>query len=81
MKGQKELNVHVMPAENFGRHLSCWKEGGRKACKKDPIFNEMEADMHNLVPAIGELNADRSNYKFAALNDFAQNIEQSPQNS
>ena len=41
----------------------------------------MEADMHNLVPAIGELNADRSNYKFAALNDFAQNIEQSPQNS
>ena len=51
MKGQKELNVHVMPAENFGRHLSCWKEGGRKACKKDPIFNEMEADMHNLVPA------------------------------
>ena len=41
-----------MPAENFGRHLSCWKEGGRKACKNDPIFNEMEADMHNLVPAV-----------------------------
>ena len=38
-----------MLAENFGRHLSCWKEGGRKACKKDPIFNEMEADMNNLV--------------------------------
>ncbi len=18
---------HIMPAENFGRHLSCWKEG------------------------------------------------------
>lgn len=42
---------HIMPAENFGRHLSCWKEGGRKACKNDPTFNEMEADMHNLVPA------------------------------
>lgn len=39
-----------MPAENFGRQLSCWKEGGRKACKNDITFNEMEADMHNLVP-------------------------------
>ena len=40
-----------MPAENFGRQLSCWKEGGRKACKNNITFNEMEADMHNLVPA------------------------------
>lgn len=57
---------HIMPAENFGRQLSCWKEGGRKACKNNITFNEMEADMHNLVPSIGELNADRTNYKFAA---------------
>lgn len=57
---------HIMPAENFGRHLSCWKDGGRKACSKDPIFNKMEADMHNLVPAIGELNADRSNFRYGA---------------
>ena len=42
---------HIMPAENFGRHLPCWKEGGRKACQKDSQFNLMEADMHNLVPA------------------------------
>ena len=20
---------HIMPAENFGRHLPCWREGGR----------------------------------------------------
>ena len=57
---------HIMPVENFGKHLPCWKEGGRKACKNDKSFNEMEADMHNLVPAIGELNADRANYRFAA---------------
>ena len=57
---------HIMPAYNFARHLSCWKEGGRKACKKAPIFNEMEADMHNLVPAIGEVNADRSNFRYGA---------------
>ena len=43
--------ITSMPAENFGRHLPCWKEGGRKACNKDKLFNQMEADMHNLVPA------------------------------
>ncbi|AZL53717.1 deoxyribonuclease [Aliarcobacter skirrowii] len=57
---------HIMPAENFGRHLPCWKEGGRKVCNKDKLFNQMEADMHNLVPAIGEVNADRSNFRFGA---------------
>ena len=57
---------HVMPAHNFGKHLPCWREGGRKACKKEPLFKKMEADMHNLVPAIGEVNRDRSNYRFGA---------------
>ncbi|WP_323668725.1 endonuclease [Aliarcobacter butzleri] len=57
---------HIMPAENFGKHLPCWREGGRKACSKDPLFNKMEADMHNLVPTIGELNADRSNLRYGA---------------
>ncbi|DAB34747.1 MAG TPA: hypothetical protein CFH82_03260 [Sulfurospirillum sp. UBA12182] len=55
-----------MPAQNFGKHLHCWKEGGRKACQKDQIFQKMEADMMNLVPAIGELNGDRSNYGYGA---------------
>ena len=27
----------------------------------------MEADLHNLTPAIGEINADRSNYRFGVL--------------
>ena len=57
---------HIMPAENFGKRLPCWKEGGRKACSKDETFKTMEADMHNLVPAIGEVNNDRSNFKFGA---------------
>lgn len=55
---------HIVPAENFGRQLDCWKQGGRKACKKDPVFRVMEADMMNLVPAIGEVNGDRSNYRY-----------------
>lgn len=57
---------HVMPAHNFGKHLPCWQEGGRKACRKDKTFKAMEADMHNLVPAIGEVNGDRSNYRYGA---------------
>lgn len=57
---------HVMPAHNFGKHLPCWREGGRKACRKDKTFKAMEADMHNLVPAIGEVNGDRSNYRYGA---------------
>ena len=30
-------------------------------------FRQMEADMHNLVPAIGEINGDRSNFKYAMI--------------
>ncbi|PAF50225.1 deoxyribonuclease [Helicobacter sp. 13S00401-1] len=56
---------HIMPAYNFGRHLECWREGGRKACQKDPTFQKMEGDMHNLVPAVGEINGDRSNFRYA----------------
>ncbi len=56
---------HIMPAQNFGRHLQCWREGGRAACKRDSTFNKMEADPYNLVPAIGEINSDRSNFRYA----------------
>lgn len=58
---------HVMPAYWFGHQMQCWQEGGRKACKKDPLFHAMEGDLHNLQPTIGELNGDRSNYRFAQL--------------
>ncbi len=55
---------HVMPVEYFAKDLPCWKEGGRKACAKDETFKIMESDMHNLVPAIGEINNDKSNFRF-----------------
>lgn len=58
---------HVMPAWEFGHQLQCWQDGGRKACKKNPRFKRMEADLHNLVPAIGEVNGDRSNFGFTQL--------------
>jgi len=49
---------HVMPAWVFGHQRQCWQKGGRKACKKDKTFAMMEADLHNLVPAVGELNGE-----------------------
>lgn len=55
---------HVMPVEYFARDLPCWKDGGRKACEKDENFRIIESDMHNLVPAIGEINNDKKNYTF-----------------
>ena len=71
---------HVMPAENFGRHFSCWRDGdpkcitgkgkafkGRRCCGKvSKQYRIMQADMMNLVPAVGELNADRSNFRYGA---------------
>lgn len=59
---------HIVPAFNFGRARVCWQKGGRDYCKRtDPVFNAMEADMHNLAPAIGEVNGNRSNYNFGVV--------------
>jgi len=69
---------HLIPAENFGRQFSCWRDGnpkcvsskgkaykGRKCCTKvNKKYKLMQADMHNLFPSVGELNADRKNFRF-----------------
>lgn len=59
---------HVVPAWMFGHQRQCWQKGGRKNCTKDPVFNLMETDLHNLQPAIGEINDDRSNFQFSQWN-------------
>lgn len=72
---------HIVPAYEFARKFTCWEKGdikcikksgkkyrGRKCCSKvSKTFKFMEADLHNLVPSIGELNAHRSNYKFSTI--------------
>jgi deoxyribonuclease I len=55
-----------MPAYWFGHQLQYWQEGGRKSCK-NKRFKQIEGDLHNLKPTIGELNSDRSNYRFSML--------------
>ena len=66
---------HVVPAEAFGRAFAAWRDGhpdcvdrhgkpfrGRHcAAKVDREYRHVEADMYNLFPEIGELNARRSN--------------------
>lgn len=61
---------HIVPAATFGSSLECWKQGGRKHCaKSNQTFKFMEADLHNLTPAIGEINGDRSNFEFGIIAD------------
>jgi len=72
---------HIVPAENFGRAFREWREGdpacvdkrgkpfkGRNCAEKTSMaFRYMHADMHNLAPAIGAVNAARQNYNFTLL--------------
>lgn len=59
---------HVMPAQQFGHARQCWQQGGREQCgKADPVFRQIEADLYNLRPAIGEVNGDRAHFRFAEL--------------
>ncbi len=74
---------HVVPAENFGRTFKEWRDGdaqcvnskgesfkGRNCARKvNTEFRFMEADLFNLYPAIGAVNAARSNYNFVMLPD------------
>lgn len=72
---------HVVPAEAFGQSFIEWREGhpicvdragrpfrGRNCARKaNRTFRLMEADLYNLVPAIGEVNNRRSNFAMAEL--------------
>lgn len=63
---------HVVPAQQFGHTLACWRQGGRQLCgKKDAFFNQMEGDLYNLRPAIGEVNGDRAHYRYSELTGTA----------
>ncbi len=72
---------HVVPAENFGRAFIEWREGhpscinnkgnafkGRSCAEKVNMeYRYMQSDMYNLYPAIGSVNALRSNYDFVPM--------------
>ena len=72
---------HAVPAENFGRAFREWREGdlvcvdrkgkafkGRKCAEKaSQEYRLMQADMYNLFPAVGAVNAVRSNKQYSEL--------------
>lgn len=79
-RGKRLEWEHIMPAAEFGRDRSCWSDGhracsdakgsfrGRRCCVKvDKEFQRMEADLHNLAPAVGELNGDRSDKPYGLI--------------
>ena len=59
---------HIVPASHFGKKLACWQQGGRKNCRiKNIAFQKAEADLVNLVPAIGYINLHRLDYHFGEI--------------
>lgn len=74
---------HVVPISAIGQSFQEWREGNKKLCKNkkgrscakmNPKFAEIEGDMHNLWPEIGELNGLRSNFPIAALSTSQYNF-------
>ncbi len=58
---------HVVPAWVLGHQRQCWQNGGRKNCSdNDPQFKSAEGNLVNLVPSVGEVNGDRSNFAYSA---------------
>lgn len=72
---------HAVPAENFGRAFPEWRDGsplcidskgkaykGRKCAEHaSREYRLMQADMYNLFPAVGAVNAVRSNKQYSEL--------------
>ncbi len=69
---------HVVPAHRFGGHLQCWQQpekvctgqnvNGRSCCEKtNRAYEIAQNDLHNLFPAVGEINGDRSNYGWGTI--------------
>jgi deoxyribonuclease-1 len=77
---------HIMPAYFFGHQRPCWSRGasqcvkksgerfkGRACCARaDRAFRRAEGDLHNLAPAVGELNGDRSNLPYGLVAEAGQ---------
>lgn len=52
---------HVVPASTIGATRDCWAEGRDYCLKSDDVFEAAHNDLHNLYPAVGQINVYRSN--------------------
>ena len=65
---------HVFPMSWVTWKLKC---GDREQCRKDsPLFNKIEADLHNLFPARKDINKIRRSRAFALINGEQRNFGQ-----
>lgn len=66
---------HVVPASFYGRQFAEWRKGdpsctgrhrkGRECARKaSPVFRQIEGDMYNLQPSVGELNRVRGDTSY-----------------
>ena len=62
-----EINVeHVFPMAWVKNSLKC---GTRDQCRQtSDLFNQIEADLHNLYPSLAKLNYARQAYRFGTVN-------------
>jgi len=61
---------HIVPASLMpARDHTCWVDGSRGECERNgpPEIKAMIFDLHNLVPSVGQVNADRSNLRFGEI--------------
>lgn len=69
----RSINIeHVFPMSWTLKRFGC---RDRDQCRRiSPEFNRIEADMHNLYPAIGEINQARSSYAFDMIDGERRNF-------
>ena len=81
---------HLFPAAQFGQSRPCWRTpaafpaclgangkalSGRACCEKtDPLFEAAHNDLHNLVPAVGAVNAKRSDFNWGMVGPGAERL-------
>ncbi|MGB0645864.1 MAG: endonuclease [Bradymonadia bacterium] len=77
---------HIVPVHAFGQSFTAWRDGdaacvdrkgqryrGRRcATKVVPLFRRMSADLYNLRPVVGALNALRSNLRMGEVEGEAR---------
>lgn len=63
---QDDINIeHVFPMAWVKNSLQC---GTRDECRQNShLFNQIEADLHNLYPALEKLNYERQAYRFGII--------------
>ncbi len=68
------LNIEHVFAAGWMKEVSGCPNSNRKECRKQsPMFNRMEADLHNLYPTVSKANSIRGSLTFGIIDGISQN--------